>query len=181
MFPRTRPSHAEEPDRPPGSVARTAPDSSARCPHCGTPVEGPDDVYCCHGCELAADLIRDAGLEKYYERREKYAPRPGALGDGWESVPVEQDSAGVAQCRVMVDGLRCASCVWVTENLLRETPGVVETTVSYATGRATLRWDPTQVSLRDLAGRIAALGYRPRLLGEYAAEVVHSSHRPTFI
>ncbi len=66
----------------------------------------------------------------------------------------------------MVDGLRCASCVWVTESLLRATPGVVEATVSYATGRATLRWDPKQIGMRELAGRIAALGYRPRLLGE---------------
>jgi Cu2+-exporting ATPase len=129
-------------------------------------VEGSEDVYCCHGCELAAELIRGAGLEKYYERREEYAPRPDALGEGWETVPVEKDASGVAQCRVTVDGLRCASCVWVTENLLRETPGVVEATVSYATGRATLRWDPTQVGLSELAGRIAALGYRPRLLGE---------------
>jgi len=129
-------------------------------------VEGPDDAYCCHGCELAAELIRGAGLEKYYERREAYAPRPDALGEGWETVPVEKDAAGVAQCRVMVDGLRCASCVWVTENLLRDTPGVVEATVSYATGRATLRWDPTKVGLSELAGRISALGYRPRLLGE---------------
>jgi Cu2+-exporting ATPase len=129
-------------------------------------VEGPDDVYCCHGCELAAELIRGAGLERYYERREDFAPRPDALGEGWETVPVEKDASGVAQCRVMVDGLRCASCVWVTENLLRETPGVVEATVSYATGRATLRWDPKSVGLSELAGRIAALGYRPRLLGE---------------
>ncbi len=129
-------------------------------------MEGPDDAYCCHGCELAAELIRGAGLEKYYERREAYAPRPDALGEGWETVPVEKDAAGVAQCRVMVDGLRCASCVWVTENLLRDTPGVVEATVSYATGRATLRWDPTKVGLSELAGRISALGYRPRLLGE---------------
>lgn len=37
--------------------------------------------------------------------------------------------------------------------------------VSYATGRATLRWDPAKVDLPALARRIAALGYRPRPLG----------------
>ena len=68
-----------------------------------------------------------------------------------------------------MDGLRCASCVWVTEHLLRATPGVVEATVSYATGRATLRWDPARVGIGELAGRIAALGYRPQLLGEEAS------------
>jgi Cu2+-exporting ATPase len=56
--------------------------------------------------------------------------------------------------------------VWVTEHLLQAAPGVEEATVSYATGRASLRWDPEAVDLGILAGKIAALGYRPRLLGE---------------
>ncbi len=38
-------------------------------------------------------------------------------------------------------------------------------TVSYATGRTTLRWDPRRTNLPTLAGRIASLGYRPRALG----------------
>jgi cation transport ATPase len=43
----------------------------------------------------------------------------------------------------MVDGLRCASCVWVVEHVLEATPGVTHAHVSYATGRATVRWDPS--------------------------------------
>ena len=58
--------------------------------------------------------------------------------------------------RLVVDGLRCASCVWVTEKVLERTAGVAEATVSYATGRATLRWDPGRVDLSTLAARIAA-------------------------
>ena len=142
---------------------------TARCPHCGTPVEGDTDTYCCHGCELAARLIHEAGLDRYYDLRETFAPRPDRLDEGWDTIPVTRDADGVESCRLQVDGLRCASCVWVTEHLLRATPGVLEATVSYATGRATLRWDPEQVRVSDLAGRIAALGYRPRLLGEEAS------------
>src|SRR5690606_6925271 len=69
------------------------------------------------------------------------------------------------EARLAVDGLRCASCVWGTERVLQATPGVVDATVSYATGRATVRWDPAQVDLAAVAGRIASLGYAPRLLG----------------
>jgi len=141
---------------------------TVRCPHCGTPVEGDTESYCCHGCELAARLIHEAGLDRYYDQREEFAPRPDQQGGGWEGIPVDLSADGTASCRLQVDGLRCASCVWVTEHLLRATPGVVEATVSYATGRATLRWDPAQVSIGDLAGRVAALGYQPRLLGEEA-------------
>jgi Cu2+-exporting ATPase len=68
---------------------------------------------------------------------------------------------GSVEVRLVVDGLRCASCVWVTEHLLQGTPGVHEASVSYATGRATLRWDPEAVDLSTLAGKVAALGYPP--------------------
>ena len=39
-------------------------------------MEGPEDVYCCSGCEMAAAIIRGAGLESYYEEREALPPGP---------------------------------------------------------------------------------------------------------
>ncbi|HSD32507.1 MAG TPA: heavy metal translocating P-type ATPase metal-binding domain-containing protein [Gemmatimonadales bacterium] len=128
-------------------------------------MEGPADAFCCAGCEMAAAIIRGAGLERYYAERTEFAPRPEPAHTGdWDAVPVTSDARGICEARLVVDGLRCASCVWVTERVLARTPGVVRASVSYATGRATLRWNPSQVDLPTLARRIAALGYRPRPL-----------------
>lgn len=115
---------------------------------------------------MASEIIRGAGLERYYAERETWAPRPEPASGSWDRVPVSLDGKGRAVARVAVDGLRCASCVWVTERVLENSPGVSAATVSYATGRATLQWDPTVTDLPTLAGRIAALGYRPRPLTE---------------
>lgn len=157
---------------PDGDDAGTHGDASvpavSRCPHCGTPVEGPEDAFCCAGCEMADAIIRGAGLERYYVEREAFAPRPEPLAGGWDALPVEEGADGLCEIRLAIDGLRCASCVWVAENVLQRTTGVADATVSYATGRATLRWDPSKVRLGELVGRIAGLGYRPRLLGEEA-------------
>ena len=143
--------------------------SISRCPHCGTPVEGGEDVYCCSGCEMAAAIIKGAGLESYYQEREAFPPRPeGGSGD-WDAIPLTVGEDGMAEIRLQVDGLRCASCVWVTENVLQRTEGVEEATLSYASGRARVRWDPQTVSLGSVAGRISTLGYRPRILGEEGA------------
>ncbi len=140
----------------------------SRCPHCGTPVEGSEDVFCCSGCEMAAAIIKGAGLEAYYQEREVLPPRPeGGSGD-WDAVPVSVGEDGLCEIRLQVDGLRCASCVWVTENVLQRTAGVAEATLSYATGRARVRWDPEKVRLGEVVGRISTLGYRPRILGEEA-------------
>jgi Cu2+-exporting ATPase len=119
---------------------------------------------------VAAAIIRGAGLERYYTERTDFAPRPEECpGGDWATVAVQTDARGRSEVRLAVDGLRCASCVWVTEKVLERTPGVESATISYASGRATLRWDPSRVDLPALARRIAALGYRPRPLGEESA------------
>jgi len=148
------------------SPERRTPSLVSRCPHCGTPVEGMEDVYCCSGCETAAAIIRGAGLESYYQEREALPPRPEGDSADWNAVPVSVGEDGLAEIRLQVDGLRCASCVWVTENVLQRTRGVDEATLSYATGRARIRWDPGTVALGEVVGRISTLGYRPRILGE---------------
>ncbi len=153
-----------------GPLSPRGPASISHCPHCGTAVEGGGAAFCCTGCEIAYAIIRGAGLERYYVERRDFAPRPDpdAAGD-WSAVPVTPAPDGQCEARLVVDGLRCASCVWVTERVLERTPGVARATVSYATGRATLRWDPAKVDLPALARRIAALGYRPRPLGQERA------------
>ena len=146
-------------------TARTANEAStatSHCPHCGVPVDGPADVFCCPGCELAAAIIQGSGLEAYYAERVAPAPRPVPLAADWSAVAVEAMSDGTTECRLAIDGLRCASCVWVVEGVLERTEGVAQAHVSYATGRATLRFDPERVDLPTLGARIAALGYRPR-------------------
>jgi len=114
---------------------------------------------------MAAAIIRGAGLERYYAERTAYAPRPAPADTAWSAVSPEPLPDGSCEARLVVDGLRCAACVWVVERILERTPGVRSATVSYATGRATVRWDPRRVDLGTLAGRIAALGYTPRALG----------------
>lgn len=135
----------------------------ARCPHCATPVAGLEDAYCCRGCEAAAALIRGVGLDRYYEIREEPAPRPASRVDSWAGVPVEVGPDGSCEAKLTIEGLRCASCVWVNEAVLRRLPGVLDVTVSYATGRAALRWQSGETDLGTLAGAIQTLGYRPRV------------------
>lgn len=157
------------PRRTTSSPADVPATRAARCPHCGTAVEGAGDAFCCAGCEAAAAIIHGAGLDAYYASREAFAPRPEPERGGWSAVPVAEGPDGTQEVRLMIDGLRCASCVWVVERVLERTPGVALAEVSYATGRASLRWDPRRVDLSGLAHRIAALGYRPRALGEESA------------
>ncbi|HSG09337.1 MAG TPA: heavy metal translocating P-type ATPase metal-binding domain-containing protein, partial [Longimicrobiales bacterium] len=102
----------------------------SRCPHCGTQVEDLADAFCCAGCEMAFAIIRGAGLERYYQEREAFPPRPEPLAGGWDALPIQPTGNGMCEIRLAIDGLRCASCVWVAENVLQRTVGVEQATVS---------------------------------------------------
>lgn len=134
------------------------------CGHCGALLEG-GGPYCCAGCELAAAIVTDAGLQRYYAERAVPAPRPGPLA-GLSALPTSPRADGTVECHVAIDGLRCASCVWVTEKVLERTPGVLSARVSYGSGRATFVFDPSVTTVEGVASRIAALGYRPRAAAE---------------
>jgi Cu2+-exporting ATPase len=122
--------------------------------------------FCCPGCEAAHRLIHEAGLGRYYAERAAPANRPDAAPSGFDRVPVPIDDDGLCTARIVVDGMHCASCVWVTEHVVSALPGVASASVSYASGRATVRFRPDEVNLDRIARQIAAVGYRPRVLGE---------------
>ena len=65
-----------------------------------------------------------------------------------------------------MEGIRCASCVWLNERLLGKLPGVPFARVNYATHRARIRFDPAITGLPAVLGRIRSAGYLPKPYGE---------------
>ncbi|HEX8908651.1 MAG TPA: heavy metal translocating P-type ATPase [Anaeromyxobacteraceae bacterium] len=147
-----------------------------RCDHCllafpereavRAEVGGAARVFCCTGCRGVAQLIAAEGLSGFYAGRRW--DEPGLAADPEQ--PVDAASFreavrtvdGLSQLDVYVDGIRCASCVWLNERLLARLPGVVSARVNYATHRARVRWDPAAATLEGVLGRIRAAGYEPK-------------------
>jgi Cu+-exporting ATPase len=70
-----------------------------------------------------------------------------------ETVPTEQ-------VEFRVSGMSCASCVVNIESVLGEIAGVDRVDVSFGTERATVEFDPTQVTPTQLQAAVADAGYR---------------------
>ena len=157
-----------------------APDS-AHCFHCGLPVPpafdyrveilGAPRPMCCHGCRAVAQAIVAGGLERFYEHRTAVSQRPEdlvpeqlrrldlydqpRLQEGF----VEIDERHLKTASLILEGITCAACVWLSERHVRTLPGVVEFHVNYSTHRARVRWDDSRVRLSDILKAIAAIGY----------------------
>jgi len=76
-----------------------------------------------------------------------------------------------------VTGMSCATCARTIENRLSATPGVVNASVNFATGAATIDFDPRRAAPRELAGVIEELGYHVPATEEDMSAAEEKEHR----
>ena len=65
------------------------------------------------------------------------------------------------EARFGIQGMTCAACVARVERTLEKLPGVHDATVNLATEKATVAFEPGQVSVDDLQAAVRAAGYEP--------------------
>ncbi len=69
---------------------------------------------------------------------------------------------GVANVKIGIENLRCASCVKFIEDELKSTQGVLNATVNIGTQEATVDYLPQKATLSQLNAAIETWGYKPR-------------------
>ncbi|MFP4295263.1 MAG: heavy metal translocating P-type ATPase [Halothiobacillaceae bacterium] len=156
--------------------------ASDSCFHCGAPVPdgspyqavvlGESRSMCCPGCEAVAKAIVDGGMEEYYRHRTDVAERPeGELEDLLAELSVfdrpEMQKSFVAnadgdmrEAALILEGIVCAACVWLSERHVTQIDGVESFSVNLSTHRAQVRWDNRRVQLSTILKAITEIGYR---------------------
>jgi len=61
---------------------------------------------------------------------------------------------------IKVEGMHCHRCQKAIKQALQSTPGVHEVEVDFASGQASVLYDPAAIKIRELVDAIAAAGYR---------------------
>jgi len=143
------------------SLARPA----AACVHCGAPLSsGSSGSFCCSGCAGAFALIRDLGLGRYYAGRSldpaKRHPRPPEENADDARAYAVASADGTASLSLMVDGLHCAACVWLIEQVLQREAVVISARVNLTSRRLLIRWRGGVDGAERLVRLVQRLGYR---------------------
>jgi Cu2+-exporting ATPase len=126
--------------------------------------------FCCAGCLAVCEVIYASGLDAFYqrvaERESTLSPPPAAPADmdQYDLEEVQADfvrtlSDGHKQAELMVEGIHCASCVWLIEKGLANLPGIDSAEVNMVHHRLAVRWNPQQIALTGIMRRLAAIGY----------------------
>jgi len=145
------------------------------CAHCGSPVENSEQdgplPFCCQGCRTIHSAIHAAGLQAFYEGRDRpgTAP-PRKASQGYQ----ELDGPGVEQreypdgtraAQLFIEGIHCASCVWLLESLPKACRGVRAARLDFGRSLLDVRWDPAKTTLAAIARAVDGLGYVPHVSG----------------
>ncbi|WP_028963660.1 heavy metal translocating P-type ATPase [Sulfobacillus thermosulfidooxidans] len=122
-----------------------------------TEVPGDGHIFCCHGCR---ELWRLMGDEEIKELKS----RPGV---NWENLresittptPVLPLNADPKTVTIDIDGMWCASCSILVEQVLTRMPGVLGAQIDFATSTAQVAMDASTTSSHELEQAIIKLGY----------------------
>ncbi|MDD5758102.1 MAG: heavy metal translocating P-type ATPase [Desulfobulbaceae bacterium] len=170
--------------------------SSPSCDHCGLPcdqnliddrINGTALIFCCHGCQGAYRIITGAGLGQFYEKRNWQqqgvpdAVFQTAYHDDYLQPFIRETEEGT-EILLLIEGIRCATCVWLIERILSSQPGVKAARVNFGTHRLKLVFDAGKTKASTLIKAVARIGYLARpFTREAAAQQAESAHRSLLI
>jgi len=146
------------------------------CYHCGlpvlepgrwrAPVLGAPRDFCCAGCEAVAGTIAAGGFAHYYETRAQPGTRPPERSPApdYDDAQAQkqfafQSGPDERSATLILEGIRCAACLWLIEQALRRLPGISRADVNYTTQRAQVAWDPARSRFSDIVAAVRAVGY----------------------
>lgn len=148
----------------------SSPDATAAdaCLHCGSPVPvgAATRDFCCAGCEAVYGLLREQGLTRYYQFTQgKAAPAPEPRKDrgfAWlEPLVTRAEAVPGPVCALELDvqGIHCAACVWLMNELFRRQQGGAGLTVDPALGKVRMQWRRGAFDVGGFLRAVEGFGY----------------------
>ncbi|MBI5513538.1 MAG: HAD family hydrolase [Deltaproteobacteria bacterium] len=138
--------------------------SGSACLHCGSALEDTPGPYCCVGCRVVHGLLKSRGLLRFYDLRQASgvpAVLPSAARDRTWLEPLVaslRGASGPQRLSLDLQGLQCAACVWLQDELFRGREGALGLTVNPSLGRVELVCAPT-FDLESWARDVESFGY----------------------
>ncbi len=155
------------------------------CEHCLLPITEQEAIYetlptgqktfCCHACRSIYLLITEEGLQDFYKKRDwksfgisdllresKDSESSSPVVESESLTPFIRGDGNIKEADLLIDGIRCSSCIWLNEKILERTTGVASARINFATHRALIKWDSSQITLHRIMSRISSIGYRAR-------------------
>jgi len=167
------------------------------CFHCGLEtdpsrlvkgdIQGVERGFCCSGCRSVCSTIFDAGLQGFYNRVNKDdsspPPEPTKDPEVYDLSDIQEEflqkRGDEFETKLLVEGIHCAACIWLIEQVMGRTDGVRFAEVNFTNKSLTVRWDNEKIRLSQIIKRLGQVGYSAIPYLPNLAEEVFSRSRRT--
>jgi len=144
-----------------------------RCDHCHLEydksllIKDNGKYFCCKGCQGIYHLLKDEGLDNFYEKmgdntieppKEQHDDIQKFDLDGFKQKYVKQKD-GFSEVSLIIDGIHCSACVWLNEKVLGRSEGIVEVSINHTNNKAKILWDNDTIKLSNIISLIRSIGY----------------------
>jgi len=152
--------------------------SVVKCSHCQLEFDesvmirekdNPELYFCCNGCQGVYHLLKDDGLDSFYEKIGNQTIAPPIASSKQDSSSFDMESFkqryikttrdGFSQVDLVIEGIHCAACVWLNEKVLDDTDGVIEASINFTNNKAKIIWDEDTIKLSKIIDKIRSIGY----------------------
>lgn len=114
-------------------------------------------------------VLHESGLDQYYgfaERRTSPVRASGRTYDEFDHLAfqapyVTTTPEGLSRVELLLEGVHCASCVWLVERVPLLLPGVARAELHVGRSLAAIEWDQGTVPLSAVARTLESIGYSP--------------------
>ncbi|MCE7040825.1 heavy metal translocating P-type ATPase metal-binding domain-containing protein [Dyadobacter sp. CY312] len=146
------------------------------CYHCGEEcrdeiIEQDGHEFCCDGCSVVYDLLKENDLCRYYniDGAQGISPDKAYFQGKYDYLDLPEVSqklleftdGRLSSVNWLVPKMHCSSCIWLLEQLYRLNPAIRSSVVNFPEKKVRITYDAGQIRLSELASLISSLGYEP--------------------
>ncbi len=151
--------------------------SNIKCTHCQLEFDesvmikeenNPNVYFCCNGCQGVYHLLKDDGLDSFYEKigNNTIAPPLQVESDShsfdmesFKQRYIKTTEDGFSSVDLVIEGIHCAACIWLNEKVLANTEGIVDASINFTNNKAKIIWDEETIALSKVIDTIRSIGY----------------------
>lgn len=146
------------------------------CYHCGEVckteiIRFDEKNFCCDGCKLVYDLLKENNLCTYYNLNEAPAVSPVNFSFSGKFAYLDNEAVSSKLIRFRdnetthitfyVPKIHCSSCIWLLENMHKLNKGVISSSVNFTRKEVSIVYNNQLLKLSEVAELLAHTGYEP--------------------
>lgn len=147
-----------------------------KCYHCGEDCREEHIVFankdfCCQGCKTVFEILKENDLCEYYNLENFPGANSQNTADSEKFAFLDNEeislklldfsSEKLNKVTFQIPKIHCSSCIWLLENLYKLHEGITYSRVNFSRKTVSIDYNPTDISLSQLAELLARVGYEP--------------------